>query len=214
MLTMRITFYKVSNFNQISCCYTRIKFHWIIFPKAVNGMAGNQWSGGWSGSSLSGCNTRRYHGLLMAAIKPPTERMFLVSKLDETIILDNNRYELSTNDYGDALYPKGIQYLHSFKRDIFPEWIYEVAGIRLRKTVTMVYGENTTLIRYEVLKAEKIFTMQFLPLIAARGYHELQHAYNNIFWDMEFKRGFFTISLFRVRRIFLFRYPDPAIDRE
>ena len=147
--------------------------------------------GGWSGSSLSGCNTRRYHGLLMAAIKPPTERMLLVSKLDETIILDNNRYDLSTNDYGDVLYPKGIQYLNSFKRDIFPEWIYEVAGIRLRKTITMVYGENTTLIRYEVLKADKLFSLQLLPLIAARGYHQLQHAYNNIFWDVEFKNGLF-----------------------
>ena len=136
MLTNCITFYKVSNFNQISCCYTRIKLSLDNFSESC------QWEwletnglGGWSGSSLSGCNTRRYHGLLMAAIKPPTERMLLVSKLDETIILDNNRYDLSTNDYGDTLSPKGIQYLHSFKKDIFPEWIYEAAGIRLRKTV-------------------------------------------------------------------------------
>ena len=101
----------------------------------------------------------------MAAIKPPAERMLLVSKLDETIILDNNRYDLSTNDYGNTLYPTGIQYLNSFKKDIFPEWIYEAAGIRLRKTITMVYGQNTTLIRYEVLKADKIFSLQLLPLI-------------------------------------------------
>ncbi len=147
--------------------------------------------GGWSGSSLCGCNTRRYHGLLMAAIKPPAERMLLVSRLDETIIVDNNRYDLSTNDYGDTLYPKGIQYLNSFKKNIFPEWIYEAAGIRLRKTVTMVYGHNTTLIRYEVLKADKLFSLQLLPLIAARGYHQLQHANNNIFWDVEFNNGLF-----------------------
>jgi predicted glycogen debranching enzyme len=147
--------------------------------------------GGWSGSSLSGCNTRRYHGLLMAAIKPPAERMLLVSKLDETIILGNDRYDLGTNDYGDTLFPKGIQYLNSFKKDIFPEWIYEVAGIRLRKTVTMVYGQNTTLIRYEVLKTDELFTLQLLPLIAARGYHQLQHAGNNIFWDVEFSNGLF-----------------------
>ncbi len=147
--------------------------------------------GGWAGSSLSGCNTRRYHGLLMAAIIPPAERMLLVSKLDETIVLDGNQFELSTNDYGDVIAPKGFQYLRSFKKDYFPEWIYEVAGIRLRKTITMVYGENTTLIRYEVLKAEKHFTLQLLPLIAARGYHQLQHAYNNIFWDVDFKDGLF-----------------------
>ena len=45
--------------------------------------------GGWSSSSVIGCNTRRYHGLLIAATVPPAERMALVSKLDETIIIDN-----------------------------------------------------------------------------------------------------------------------------
>ena len=147
--------------------------------------------GGWSGSSLPGCNTRRYHGLLMAAIKPPTERMLLVSKLDETIILDGKKYELGTNDYGDVISPNGLQYLSSFKKEFFPEWIYEVDGIRLRKTITMVYGENTTLIRYEILNAARPFTLQLMPLIAARGYHELQHAYNNIFWNVEFENGLF-----------------------
>jgi predicted glycogen debranching enzyme len=147
--------------------------------------------GGWSGSSLSGCNTRRYHGLLMAAIKPPSERMLLVSKLDETILQDGNQYELATNDYGDMVSPGGFQFLTSFKKDFFPEWIYEAAGIRLRKTITMVYGENTTLIRYEVLHSDRPFTFQLLPLIAARPYHSLQHAYNNIFWNVDFDNGLF-----------------------
>jgi len=165
----------LNNFSEAS------RLEWI----ETNGL------GGWAGGSLSGCNTRRYHGLLMAAIVPPTDRMLLLSKLDETILMGDRRFELGTNDYGDAISPQGFQYLQSFKRDFFPEWIYEVPGMRLRKTVTMVYGENTTLIRYEVLEAERAFTMQFLPLIAARGYHELQHAYNNIFWETEFKQGLF-----------------------
>src|SRR5277367_130490 len=89
--------------------------------------------GGWAGSSLPGCNTRRYHGLLMAAIHPPAERMLLVSKLDETIIIDGNHFELGTNDYGDVISPSGFQWLNSFKKDLFPEWIFEAAGTRLRK---------------------------------------------------------------------------------
>jgi predicted glycogen debranching enzyme len=147
--------------------------------------------GGWSGSSLYGCNTRRYHGLLMAAIKPPAERMLLVSKLDETIILDGNHYDLGTNDYGDTIFPQGFQMLSSFKRDLFPEWIFEVSNVRIRKTITMVNGENTTLIRYEVLNTDGPFILQLQTLIAARRYHELQHAYNNIFWNIDFKNGLF-----------------------
>jgi predicted glycogen debranching enzyme len=147
--------------------------------------------GGWAGSSLSGCNTRRYHGLLMAAILPPAVRMLLVSKLDEVILLDGNQFSLGTNDYGDTISPTGYKYLRSFKKEFFPEWIYECAGVKLRKTIAMVSGENTTLVRYEVLSAVRSFTMQLLPLIAARGYHQLQHANNNIFWDIEFRNGLF-----------------------
>jgi predicted glycogen debranching enzyme len=147
--------------------------------------------GGWAGSSLPGCNTRRYHGLLMAAVKPPAERMLMVSKLDETIVFNGESYGLSSNDYGDTISPRGFQWLNSFKKDFFPEWIFEVAGIRLRKTITMVHGENTTLIHYEVLNSSGPFTLQLLPLIAARGYHALQHAIHNIFWKVDFENGLF-----------------------
>jgi len=55
--------------------------------------------GGWASSGVIGCHTRRYHGLLVAATKPPTERMNLLSKLDETIVINNKRFELSCNTY-------------------------------------------------------------------------------------------------------------------
>ena len=174
---MRLTKEKtvLENFEEIS------RLEWL----ETNGL------GGWAGSSLSGCNTRRYHGLLMAAIKPPAERILLVSKLDETLILEGNRFELGTNYYGDAISPKGFQYLSSFKKALFPEWVYDAGGIRIRKSITMINNENSTLIRYEVLKATNPFFMQLQPLIAARGYHALQHAYNNIFWDVDFDNGIF-----------------------
>jgi predicted glycogen debranching enzyme len=147
--------------------------------------------GGWASSTLIGCNTRRYHGLLMAAIVPPAERMLLLSKLDETIVLNGKRFELGVNDYGDILHPKGFEYLYSFRKEFFPEWIYEVPGIRMQKTVTMVYGENTTLIRYEVLQSSSTFSLELLPLIAARNYHQLQNASANICWDVKFENGVF-----------------------
>src|SRR4051812_11678405 len=147
--------------------------------------------GGWAGSSLLGCNTRRYHGLLVAATNPPAERMNLVSKLDETMVIDSNRFELGTNNYGEVIHPEGYKYLESFSKKLFPEWIYEVNGIRLKKTIAMVHGENTTLVIYEILKADNQFTMELLPLISAKFYHSLQHSYNNIWWDVHFQNGIF-----------------------
>ena len=117
--------------------------------------------------------------------------MLLLSKLDETLIVDGKRYELGVNDFGDTLNPEGFQYLSSFRKEFFPEWTYEIPGIRFRKMVTMVYGENTTLIRYEVLHAAVPFCMELIPLIAARGYHQLQNANTNIFWDVKFENGIF-----------------------
>jgi len=147
--------------------------------------------GGWSGSSIIGCNTRRYHGLLIAATKPPTERMALVSKLDETIVINDQRFELGTNDYGNTVQPNGNRYLLSFEKKKFPEWIYKVSDIVLKKTIGMVHNENTTLVIYEVISSDTAFIMELSPLISARGYHSLRHSYNNIFWDAQFMDGIF-----------------------
>lgn len=148
--------------------------------------------GGWASSTIIGANSRRYHGLLVAATKPPAERMALLSKLDETIISDNDRYEINCNQYnGKVIHPQGYQYLQNFNKDLFPEWIYKVNDIQLKKTIAMVHGENTTLIIYDVLKAPSPFILELLPLVSARGYHSLQHSYNNIWWNVQFENGIF-----------------------
>ncbi len=152
--------------------------------------------GGWASSSITGCNTRRYHGLLVAATVPPAERMSLVSKLDDTIIVNNQRFELSANNYGDVITPKGYNFLTSFTKGLFSEWLYEVDGISLRKTVTMVHGENTTLIIYEVLKAEQAFTLELLSLLSVRGYHSLMRANTSVNRDATFENDIFFTKLY------------------
>ena len=63
--------------------------------------------GGFASSTETGMNTRRYHGLLVAATKPPVGRMVLLSKLEETLIAGGRRIELSSNRYPGAIYPRG-----------------------------------------------------------------------------------------------------------
>src|SRR5215211_5915339 len=86
--------------------------------------------GGWANATIAGINTRRYHGLLVAAVKPPTERSVLVSKLDETIVINGERFELGTNDYGEVIHPKGFQYLRSFTKSLFPQFMFEAGGVQ------------------------------------------------------------------------------------
>ncbi|HKO80515.1 MAG TPA: glycogen debranching enzyme N-terminal domain-containing protein, partial [Chitinophagaceae bacterium] len=148
--------------------------------------------GGWAGSSIIGVNTRRYHGLLVAAIAPPTDRMVILSKLDETIVVDDKRVELGVNLFPDnIIHPQGHQYLDSFSKDLSPQWEYEAEGVRLRKTIAMIHGENTVVILYEVMNASKPFALELLPLIAAKGYHSLVREGAQMHWDVDFNNGVF-----------------------
>jgi len=152
--------------------------------------------GGWANATIAGINTRRYHGLLVAAVKPPTERSVLVSKLDETIVINGERFELGTNDYGEVIDPKGFQYLRSFTKSLFPQFMFEAGGVQLRKSIVMVHKENTTIIKYEVIKAPQNFEMEFLPLLASRGSHQEMHANEDVSKQGEFDKGQFKMKLY------------------
>src|SRR2546430_10805602 len=82
--------------------------------------------GGFSSSTIIGLNTRRYHGLLTAATKPPVGRIVMLSKLEETLVIDGRRYELSTNQYPGTIHPQGFQHQTGFRLDPFPVFTYEV----------------------------------------------------------------------------------------
>ncbi|MEA2416831.1 MAG: hypothetical protein QOI58_3488 [Thermoanaerobaculia bacterium] len=127
--------------------------------------------GGWAGSSVTFANTRRYHGMLVAALPGRTERTVLVSKLDETV----NGVDLGTNRFPDVIHPRGFERLVSFRRDVFPVWEYVAGGVKLRKTVVAPCGENLTIVLYEVLDCAKPFELRLSPFVAGRDYHSLIH---------------------------------------
>jgi predicted glycogen debranching enzyme len=145
--------------------------------------------GGFASSTIIGLNTRRYHALLTAATKPPVGRISLLSKVEETLIIDGARYELSANQYPGAVHPRGDQYLKEFRLDPFPVFTYELKGVQLIKTVFMLAGENTTVIQYEIRIAEEIADcrlpaadcrLEVRPLIAFRDYHATMHENGSI----------------------------------
>ena len=104
--------------------------------------------GGFASSTVAGLNTRRYHGLLVAATRPPVGRTVLLSKLEETLIVGGRRYELSANQYRGVVHPRGYELLRRFRLDPFPVFTYRVEGFELEKAVVMLHGENTTCVRY------------------------------------------------------------------
>ena len=164
-------------------------------PFNMNGLKTNG-LGGWASSSIIGCNTRRYHGLLVAAIVPPTERMALVSKLEETIVVNNQQFELGVNNFGGVIRPDGNQHQVSFTRGLFPQFTYEAGGIKLEKTVGMVQGENTTVVVYNVLEAIQPFELELLPLLSVRGYHRLVRSNHDVHYQADFSNSVFRAKLY------------------
>lgn len=135
--------------------------------------------GGFASSTVWGMNTRRYHGLLTAATKPPLGRMVLLSKLEETVFLDGAPFELSTNRFPGVLHPRGFEHLAQFRLDPFPVTRYNAGGIEIEKTVFMAHGENTTVVQYVVL-GNRPCTLEIRPLTAFRDYHSLAHRNDNL----------------------------------
>lgn len=121
--------------------------------------------GGYASSTVCGMNTRRYHGLLVAAAKPPVGRMVLLSKLEETLTVRGKSYELSANQFPGTIHPQGYLFLKQFRLDPFPVFLYEADGVQLEKSIFMLPGENTTVIRYELCGEVESCTLELRPLI-------------------------------------------------
>lgn len=145
--------------------------------------------GGWASGTVSGTNTRRYHGLLIAATNPPVGRVALVSKLVETIFSEKGVFELDSNNFNGVIHPLGFQYLVNFKKDLFPEFLYQIGDTLLKKTVMMVNGQNTTIIKYEVLKGDTPINLKLKPFVSDRDYHWLGKANYDISYGYNFENG-------------------------
>ncbi len=132
--------------------------------------------GGFASSTIAGVNTRRYHGLLIAATRPPVGRMVLLSKLEETLVVDGRRIELAANRYPGVVHPQGYRYLRGFRLDPFPRFTYGVDAVLLEKTVFLVHGENTVVVRYRLRgNPPGGVSLELRPLIAFRDYHSTTH---------------------------------------
>ncbi len=135
--------------------------------------------GAFSASTVLGCNTRRYHGLLCAALRPPLGRMMTLSRVGEIIYLDgetDRMLELSVNEFqGGNLHPRGDRYLRAFELGQTAKWIYDVEGVEITKELQLVWGQNVIGLRYTIRpQGSRVVRMELLPFLAMRDFHSLR----------------------------------------
>lgn len=129
--------------------------------------------GGYASGTVAGLLTRRYHGLLVAALNPPLGRTLLLSKLDETALYGDRAYPLHANRWADgSLSPDGYVHIERFSLEgTIPVWRFACADALLEKRVWMQQGANTTYIQYVLLRATQPLTLKLKALVNYRDYH-------------------------------------------
>jgi predicted glycogen debranching enzyme len=134
--------------------------------------------GGYASSTVPGLNTRKYHGLLVAAMAPPVRRMVLLSRVEETVRCDGWPTPLACNEYPGTIHPEGHQSLHAFSPEPFPRWAYQGEGWSLEKSLQLLDGENAVVLTYTLLGAARPVELELRPLLALRSIHDLMYQWN------------------------------------
>lgn len=129
--------------------------------------------GGYAAGSVSGMLTRRYHGLLIAALKPPLERTLLLAKLDETVAYGGKDFEIATNRWASGtVSPEGYRLIEHFQLEgTIPRWTYACADALLEKRIWMQPGANTTYICYTFQRGREPITLTIKALVNYRDHH-------------------------------------------
>jgi len=130
--------------------------------------------GGYASSSIHNCNTRKYHGLLVAGLATPAGRFTLLSKYEDSIVTDTGEISLSSNCYPGVMHPDGHRRLSEFRMEEGPAFIYEFQGMLLHKCILMVQGHNTVLVEYHLERGASPVRLRLKPLLAFRRHHELK----------------------------------------
>jgi len=126
--------------------------------------------GGFAMGTASGANTRRYHGLLIASLQPPVDRVVTLSRLEETVLAAEGEVPLATNQYPGTLHPSGYRFLEEFRLDPFPTWRFRTAEAVIERRVFLVQGAETVVVLYA---SDRAVRLRIEPLLAFRDYHGL-----------------------------------------
>ena len=144
-----------------------IQREWLV----TNGL------GGYASGTVAGVNTRRYHGLLVAALNPPVQRMVVVAALEEWVRSDNGEmHALSAQEYWDGtVFPDGYRQLEGVELDgMLPTFRWGIDGHSIEKRIWMEQGVSRTVVTYRLVSGAPV-VLQLRPLFAHREYHQQRH---------------------------------------
>ena len=151
-----------------------------IDPMDIDAMLAKEWllvnrCGSYVSGTALGCNTRRYHGLLIAALQPPVKRIVTLSNLLETVQVEQANYELANFEFSDRLHPQGFRFLKEFRQDAGIHFRYELPeNLTVEKSIYLDHEHDLVIVSYEFDGPARPVRLSIMPLLAMRDFHSLQ----------------------------------------
>lgn len=139
---------------------------WII----TNGI------GGYAAGTVLGINTRKYHGLLVAPLTPPGRRFLILSKLDESIEIGGEKFNLYSNMCHNYI-SNGFKYMEEFEKEYIPIFTYKIQDIVIKKLICMEQGKNTVCVLYKIYNGGQKAKLTITPIVNFRDFHTMNINY-------------------------------------
>jgi len=145
-------------------------------------------AGAYASSTIAQMHTRRYHGLLVAALEPPRKRHVTLSHMDASIEVNQLHYDLDTHQFPNVVPTGGYRYLARFDQDPLPRWTWNLPGGNVEQTLALVRGCNAVVLRY-VWKGPFPVGLRLRPLLALRPFHTLVREHGSMIQSVELRQN-------------------------
>jgi len=133
--------------------------------------------GSYASSTIAGCNTRGYHGLLIGSLNPPVQRVMALSNCLEMIISKEKVFNLSTFEFDDKIAPKGYRYLTEFRKDTGVHFTYNINDVEITKSLFLVRDTDTIALVYDFSKIPDSIDFILRPFVGLKDFHSMQKSY-------------------------------------
>lgn len=161
-------------------------------------LAGAEWlhtngAGAYSMSTVALMHTRRFHGLLVAALEPPLERYVVVSHAETVLEVGRRAYKLSTHQFPDVAPTPGFRLLESFAQDPLPRWVFRIGKHRLVRRLCLARGKNMLVVSY-TWHGRSPVKLTVKPLLPMRAIHDLRNEHGGFIQKVNLKPRTVTIQ--------------------
>ncbi|MHC4585066.1 MAG: amylo-alpha-1,6-glucosidase [Planctomycetota bacterium] len=133
--------------------------------------------GSYSSSSIVGCNTRGYHGLLIGSLNPPVNRIMALAYCLEMVIVKGQSFNLSTFEFNDKFTPAGHNLQKQFRQDFGVHFDYELDKLKLTKSIYLLRDKDTVALVYDFTSVPEPLEFVSRPFVGLRDFHTLQHSH-------------------------------------